>query len=163
MCKETSLCKTAFSSNSTLLCSDAKAHLICCPYEQDDGLNTQKLETTFNSDWKSLDECVDRNTQCIDNFDLKFWNVEKMPHLALLGYHYKNNPIVRCVGSLITDQFILTTAFCAGQPNAHVNFAIITDRTLKTPIEEASTIPLTKVILHHNVNLAVIKMGYKQM
>lgn len=44
-----------------------------------------------------------------------------------------------------------------------MNFAIITDRTLKTPIEGASTIPLTKVILHNNVNLAVIKMGNKQM
>lgn len=108
------MCRTAFSSNSTLLCSDARAHLICCPYEEE-VLNRQKVETTFTSDWKSLDECVDRNTQCIDNFDLKFWNVEKMPHLALLGYWYKSEPFVRCVGSLITDQFIITTAFCAGQ------------------------------------------------
>lgn len=154
MCKETSLCTTAFSSNSTLLCSDSKAHLICCPYKQDDILT---------SDWKSMDECVERNSQCIDNINLKFWNVENMPHLALLGSWYNNEAVVRCVGSLITDQFIITTALCAGQPNAQVNFTIITDRTLKTPIEEASTIPLSKVILHHNVNLAVIKMGYKQM
>lgn len=114
MCKETRLCKTALRPDSTLLCSDAKAHLICCLYEEERDVSTQQLETTFTSDWKSLDECVERNSQCIDNFDLKFWNVEKMPHLALLGYWYKNEPNVRCVGSLITDQFIITTAFCAG-------------------------------------------------
>lgn len=163
MCKETSLCTTAFSSNSTLLCSDSKAHLICCPYEQDDIRNTQQVQPTLTSDWKSMDECVERNSQCIDNINLKFWNVENMPHLTLLGSWYNNEAVVRCVGSLITDQFIITTAFCAGQPNDQVNFAIITDRTLKTPIEEPSTIPLSKVILHHNVNMAVIKMGRKQM
>ena len=44
-----------------------------------------------------------------------------------------------------------------------MNFAIITDRTLKKPMKKASTISLTKVVLHHNVNLAVIKMDNKQM
>lgn len=117
MCKETKLCKKSFSSNSTLLCSDVKAHLICCPFEEDEILMISEediMETTLTSDWKSLDECAERNSKCIDNFDLKFWNVEHMPHLALLGNWHENEPIVRCVGSLITDQFIITTTFCAG-------------------------------------------------
>ncbi|CAO1431456.1 unnamed protein product [Diamesa serratosioi] len=163
-CKEIQLCSTAFISNATLLCSNAKENLICCPYDQDQIWNTAQLETTLlPSDWKSLDECVDRNSQCIDNFDLKFWNVENMPHLALLGSWNSNETLVRCVGSLITDQFIITTAVCAGQPNDQVNFAIITDRTLKTPIVRSSTILLVKVILHPTVNLAVIKMNNKQI